>query len=96
MHSLRNPPVQAEIDAIEEPRIPLTEELQRLLARAGKALLLPDLVEPAGIALIALAEVLAPYPEPSRNPDVDGIGAGKGAVRLHRDGREGKFDGHHT
>ncbi len=82
--------MRAVVDAVDEARIALAEKLQRLVPAAGKALLFPDLIEPARIAPVADEEVFAPDAEPARDPDIDGVGLrepalGRGWNRGRRD-----------
>jgi len=70
----RDGAVAAVVDAVDEPGIALSEYGAGLVAAAGEALLLPDLVETAGVAAIARHQLLASHPQPARDPDVDGVG----------------------
>ena len=79
--------MQAEVDAVDEARIALGEQGQGLVPAAGKALLLPDLVEPARVAAVAGQQVLAPDAQPARDPDVDGVGLGKRRASRGRQSR---------
>ena len=86
--------MQAEVDAVGKPRMPLVKHGQGLGPAARKALLLPDLVEPARVAAIAEKQVLAADPQPARNPDVDGVGLAQSAPCHPRDWqRRGRHEG---
>ena len=72
-NAARDAPMWPAIDAVEQGGMPLAEKVERLVAAAGEPLLFPDLVESARVARIAGDQVLAPDPEPARDPDVDGV-----------------------
>ena len=72
-HAAWNASVRPAIDAVEQGGMPLAEKLECLVAAAGEPLLFPNLIEPAWVAGVAGDQVLAPDPEPPRDPDVDGV-----------------------
>lgn len=69
--------MQAEVHAVQKARIALVKKLERLGPAAREPLLLPDLVETPRIAAVARQNVLAADAQPSRDPDIDGVGLGQ-------------------
>src|SRR5262245_18779226 len=64
-HPARDAPVVAEIDAVGQAGVEPGEQGERLGPASGEALALPDLVQPAGIAAVAVEQVLAPNAQPA-------------------------------
>lgn len=65
--------MRAKIDPIRQARIARLKFRQRLVPAARKSPLFPDLIEAARVAAVAQQRVLAAYPEPASDPNVDGI-----------------------
>jgi hypothetical protein len=83
VRGVRNAAVAAIIGSSDKGWIANLEQLQSRLAAAGEPLLLPDLIEPAGVAAIAAREVDGADAQPARDPDVDGIGLRQTPRREH-------------
>src|SRR5690606_18996043 len=81
-------PVRARIDPASELWVELGKPCQRLLPAAGEALALPDLIQSARIAAVAVEQVLASDAQPAGEPDVDGVGLGQAALSRARLGRD--------
>ena len=63
----------SEVHPIRQARMAHPENCQGLVAAAGKAPLFPNVIQATWIAAIAQQNVLAADPEPTGNPNVDGI-----------------------
>lgn len=61
-----------------------------LASARRKTLAPPDLIKPAAVATIAIEQVFLPDSQPTRDPDVDGIGFGQRAYDRP-DGLAGAF-----
>src|SRR5262249_48939318 len=72
--------MQAIIGSVDKARIALREKGPCLVATAGEAPLLPNLVEPARVAAVAHHQILAAHAKPAGNPDIDRIGLREGAL----------------
>lgn len=83
-----NPAMGAGINAIFKTWIALAKQRQRFGPGAGKAQLLPNLVEAARVAGVPLDEVLLAHAQPARDPDIDRIVLGEGPAKG-RCGRRG-------
>jgi len=70
------------INAVGERGKAREEHLESFRAAPGEAFLLPDLIEAARIAFVALNEIAAANFEPAGDPDVDGVGLGQGRARA--------------
>ena len=73
-------PMEAIVRSVDKARIALCEEGPSLVATAGKAPLLPNLVEPSRVAAVAHHQILAADAKPAGNPDVDRIGLCQGTL----------------
>jgi hypothetical protein len=80
--------VQTEIDAVGKAGMAFVEHGQGFSPAAGETLFFPDFVQSARIAAVAYQEILAADPQPARDPDVDRIGLGKGALDRLRNGKQ--------
>jgi hypothetical protein len=90
-----NAPMRAGIDAIFKAWKPSLEKLHRLVPAAGESVFLPDLVKPPRVAAVALDQITSPHLEPTRDPDVDGVGLGQRAA-LNGGRRCGNKSGGHV
>ena len=88
--------VVGEVDARAQARIARLQHSQRLLAARWKSGPLPDLVEPARVAAVALQQLLAAHPQPPRDPDVDRVRLGERAAGEGGRGGGHERDGHGT
>src|SRR5687767_9108204 len=92
----RQAAVRSGIDAADERGVPKHERLERLVPAAGEAILAPDLVEASRIATIAAHEVPTRDPQPTRDPDVDGVVCGERPRRAEAGGGRGGRHGRRT
>src|SRR5215467_498498 len=72
--------MEAIIGSVDKARIALCEKGPRLVATAGEALLLPNLVEPPRVAAVAQHQILAAHAKPPGDPDIDCIGLRQGTL----------------
>lgn len=70
------------VDASGETGIAAREFCERPVATAGKALFLPDLVKPPGVAAEARAEDATRNAQPTGDPDVDSVVGGQRTFRF--------------
>lgn len=66
----------AHVDPFQQRGVAAAELSLCLRLRSGELYTLPNLIETARVAIIADAQVTPPYPQPARDPDIDGIGLG--------------------
>lgn len=70
--------MRTKIDPLDEGWEARGESFQRFFPAAGETFFLPDLVEAPRVAAVAPNEVDTPDPKPTRDPDLDRMGFGKG------------------
>ena len=72
----------AKIDPVNDAWIALDEQGACLVLSRGEAAAIPNFIEAARVAVIALAQIAAANAEPAGDPDVDGVGLGQGPWRA--------------
>lgn len=82
MLAARDAPVVGKIRLAHQLGEPLFEGFEGAVAAGGIALTLPNFIESSRVTLVAAQDVNAPDAQPARNPDVDRIFFGEGALGL--------------